>query len=159
LVVFLLASAVSGPQVLWDATRSATPVLLMCAAGAFVLTNAVLRGSEEAMTRSRAMRLTAWVLAATILPLAVFAAVSMGLRLDQYGLAPERLWGLVAIVVACVCGVGYWAALARGGRAGWAPRLRAATFHLGLAVCGLAVVLALPVFDFGAISTRNQLAR
>jgi len=159
LVVFLLASAVSGPQVLWDATRSATPVLLMCAAGAFVLTNAVLRGANEAMSGSRAMRLAAWGLAATILPLAVFAAVSMGLRLDQYGLAPERLWGLVAIVVACVCGVGYWAALVRGRKGEWPQRLREATFHLGLVVCALAVLLALPVLDFGAISTRNQLAR
>ena len=159
LVIFLLASAISGPQVLWDATRSATPVLLMCAAGAFVLTNAVLRGANEAMSGSRAMRLAAWVLAATILPLAVFAAVSMGLRLDQYGLAPERLWGLVAIVVACICGVGYWAALVRGRKGEWPQRLRAATFHLGLVVCALAVLLALPVLDFGAISTRNQLAR
>lgn len=159
LVVFLLASAVSGPQVLWDATRSATPVLLMCAAGAFVLTNAVLRGANEAMSGSRALRLAAWGLAATILPLAVFASVSMGVRLDQYGLAPERLWGLVAIVVACVCGVGYWASLLRGRKGEWPQRLREATFHLGLVVCALAVLLALPVLDFGAISTRNQLAR
>jgi hypothetical protein len=159
LVVFLLASAISGPQVLWEATRSATPLLLTCAAGSFVLANAILRDRDEAMTGSRVMRIAALVLAAVILPLAVFAAVSMGMRLNQYGLAPERLWGLVAIVVACVCGVGYWAALARGRMGRWRSRLRSATFHLGLFVCGLAVLLALPVFDFGAISTRNQLAR
>jgi len=159
LVIFLLATAVSGPQVLWDATRSATPLLLACAAGAFVLTNAVARQSDEAMTGSRVMRVAALVLAAVILPLAVFAAVSMGLRIGQYGLAPERLWGLVAIAVACVCGAGYWSALARGRKGGWAGHVRKATFHLGLGVCVLALVLALPVFDFGAISTRNQLAR
>jgi hypothetical protein len=159
LVVFLLATAVSGPQVLWDATQSATPLLLACAAGSFVLANAIARQSDEAMTRSRVMRIAGLVLAAVILPLAVFAAFSMGLRLDQYGLAPERLWGLVAIVAACVCGVGYWVALARGRRGGWAAHLRFATFHLALFVCGLAVLLALPIFDFGAISTRNQVAR
>lgn len=159
LVVFLLATAVSGPQVLWDATRSATPLLLACAAAAFVLANAIARQSDEAMSRSRMMRGAALVLAAVILPLAVFAAFSLGLRLDQYGLAPERLWGLVAIVVACVCGVGYWVVLARGRRGGWAEHLRTATFHLALFVCGLAVLLALPILDFGAISTRNQLAR
>jgi hypothetical protein len=159
LVVFLLATAVSGPQVLWDATRSATPLLLACAAGSFVLTNAIARQSDAAMTRNRVMRIAGFVLAAVILPLAVFAAFSMGLRLDQYGLAPERLWGLVAIVVACVCGVAYWYALIRGRKAGWAGYLRKATFHLGLVVCGLAILLALPILDFGAISTRNQLAR
>jgi hypothetical protein len=105
------------------------------------------------------MRIAALVLAVVILPLAVFAAVSMGLRLNQYGLAPERRWGLVAIVVACAWGIGYWIALARGGRHGWAGKLRAANFHLALGGCVLALLLALPIFDFGAISTRNQVAR
>ena len=159
LVVFLLATAVWGPQALWDATSSATPLLLACAAGAFVLTNAIARQGDEAMTGSRVMRIAGLALAAVILPLAVFAAVSMGLRIDQYGIAPERLWGLVAIVVACVCGVGYWAALARGRKGGWAGHVRKATFHLGLGVCALALILALPIFDFGAISARNQVAR
>ena len=159
LVVFLLSTALNGPQALWDATSSATPLLLACAAGAFVLTNAIARQGDEAMTRSRVMRIAGFVLAAVILPLAVFAAFSMGLRLNQYGLAPERLWGLVAIFVACVCGVAYWAALIRGRKAGWAGYLRKATFHLGLVVCGLAVLLALPILDFGAISARNQVAR
>jgi hypothetical protein len=159
LVVFLLATVVSGPQVLWDATRSATPLLLACAAGSFVLANAIARQDDEAMTRSRLMRVAGLVLAAVLLPLAVFAAFSMGQRLNQYGLAPERLWGLVAIVVACVCGVGYWVALIRGRRTGWATQLRSATFHFTLFVCGFAVLLALPILDFGAISTRSQVAR
>lgn len=159
LVVFLLATAVSGPQVLWDATRSATPLLLMCAAGSFVLANAIARQDDAAMTRNRVMRIAAWVLAAVILPLAVFAAFSMGLRIDQHGIAPERLWGLVAIFVALACGAVYWVALVRGRKLGWADKLRRATFHFGLFVCGLALLLALPILDFGAISTRNQLAR
>jgi hypothetical protein len=159
LTVFLLATVVSGPQVLWDATRSATPLLLACAAGAWALASTIVRYEDSAMSRSRVMRVAAIVLAIVILPLAVFAAVSMGLRLDQYGLAPERLWGLVAIVVACVYGVGFWAALLRGWKGGWAARMREANFHLGLFVCALAVLLALPILDFGAISTRNQVAR
>lgn len=159
LAVFLLATAVSGPQVLWEATRSATPVLLACAAGAWVLASAIVRYEDEAMSRSRIMRGAALVLAAVILPLAVFAAVSMGLRLNQYGLAPERLWGLVAIVVACVYGLGFWLALIRGRKSGWAARMRQTNFHLGLFVCGFALLLALPILDFGAISTRNQVAR
>ena len=159
LTVFLLATAVSGPQVLWEATRSATPVLLACAAGAWVLASAIVRYEDAAMSRSRVMRVAALVLAAVILPLAVFAAVSMGLRLGQYGLAPERLWGLVAIVVACAYGLGFWLALIRGRKTGWAAKMRQTNFHLGLFVGGLALLLALPILDFGAISTRNQVAR
>lgn len=159
LTVFLGATAVSGPQVLWDATRSATPLLLACAAGAWVLASVIARDADAAMSRSRVMHLAAIVLAAVVLPLAVFAAVSMGLRLNQYGLAPERLWGLVAIVVALVFGVALWVALVRGRKGGWAAKLRQTNFHLGLFVCALALLLALPVLDFGAISTRNQIAR
>ena len=47
LVAFLLATAVSGPQVLWEATREATPTLLACAAGAFVLTCVIVRQDDE----------------------------------------------------------------------------------------------------------------
>ncbi|MEO6387833.1 MAG: DUF4153 domain-containing protein [Croceibacterium sp.] len=159
LALFLLATAVSGPQVLWDATRSATPTLLACAAGAFVLASAILRQDDAAMTRSRVMQGAALVLAAVILPLAVFAAFSMGLRLDQYGLAPERLWGLVAIIVACAWGLGYWVALLRGRKSGWARQLRAANFNLALGTCALALFLALPILDFARISAGNQLHR
>lgn len=159
LVAFLLATAVSGPQVLWEATREATPTLLACAAGAFVLTCVIVRQDDEAMTRSRVMRVAALALAIVILPLAVFAAVSLGLRLDQYGLAPERLWGMVAVLVACVWGAGYWAALIRGRKAAWARNLRQTNLLLAVGTCALALFLALPILDFGRISTANQLHR
>jgi hypothetical protein len=159
LVVFLLATAVSGPQVLWEATRSATPILLTCAAGAFVLTCVIVRQDDAAMTRNRAMRLAALALAVVILPLAVFAAVSLGLRLEQYGLAPERLWGMVAVLVACAWGAGYWVALIRGRTGGWARALRQANFLLAVGACLLGLLLALPILDFGRISTASQLHR
>ncbi|MGZ3247239.1 MAG: DUF4153 domain-containing protein [Croceibacterium sp.] len=159
LVMFLLATAVSGPQVLWEATREATPTLLACAAGAFVLTCVLVRQDDEAMTRNPVMRAAALALAVVILPLAMFAAVSLGLRLNQYGLAPERLWGLVTVIVACAWGVGYWGALIRGRKAAWAQRLREANFLLAVASCVLALLLALPLLDFGTVSAGNQLQR
>ena len=159
LVVFLLATAISGPSVLWEATREATPTLLACAAGAFVLTCVLVRQDDEAMSRSRVMRIAALVLAIVILPLAVFAAVSLGLRLNQYGLAPERLWALVTVIVACGWGVGYWGLLSRGRTKGGAQELREANVVLALATCVLALLLALPILNFGTISAGNQLHR
>jgi hypothetical protein len=159
LVFFLLATAISGPGVLWEATRNATPTLLACAAGAFVLTCVIARQDDAAMTRNRVMRLAALALAVVILPLAVFAAVSLGLRLNQCGLAPERLWGMVAVIVACVWGAGYWAALITGRRAGWARKLREANLLLAVGTCALALFLALPILDFGRISAANQIHR
>ncbi|MFC4254547.1 DUF4153 domain-containing protein [Altererythrobacter xixiisoli] len=159
LAIFLLATLVSGPDVLWRATSNATPVLLSCAAGAMLLVNAIIRDDEATISRSRVMRVTAVVLVVVILPLAVFAAVSMGLRIGQYGLAPSRLWAAVAIAIACLYGAAYWFAAARGGRANWARALRTANFRLALASCAIALLLALPVLDFGALSTRDQLSR
>jgi hypothetical protein len=159
LVLFLGAMLVSGPDVLWEATRSATPVLLACAAGAFVLANAIVREDDDEMSRNPAMRFAALALATVILPLTVFAAVSMGTRIDQRGLSPERLWGLIAIAVACAYGLAAFVAVLRGRMARWPQYLRRANLNLAAGISVLALLLALPIVDFGAISARQQVAR
>jgi hypothetical protein len=151
---------VSGPQVRWDATRSATPILLLCAAGAWVLANAILRDADDEMSGNRVLSWAAFALALAILPLTVFAAVSLGTRIGQHGLSPERLWGLIAIAVACLYGLAWLVALVRGWKGSdWRERLRRANLHLAAAICVIAFVLALPILDFGAVSARNQVAR
>ncbi|HEX9807390.1 MAG TPA: DUF4153 domain-containing protein [Alteraurantiacibacter sp.] len=159
LVIFLAALLLSGLQVLWDATESPTPMLLACAVGAFVLANTILRDSEEQMRKSWILRVTALILALSILPLVGFAAISMGTRVAQHGLSPERIWAMIAIAVACAYGLAYWVAAARGRKAAWAARLREANLHLAAAISVIAFVLALPILDFGAVSARNQIAR
>jgi hypothetical protein len=159
LVLFLLSMAVSGPQVLWQATRSATPVLLACAAGAFVLANTILRADDAEMPKGRALRIAALALALTILPLTGFAAVSMGTRISQHGLSPERLWAIVAIAIAFAYALAYAAAVVRGYQGSWRERLRSTNLALAAGVCAIAFVLSLPILDFGAISANNQVKR
>ncbi len=159
LLVFLVAMIVSGPQVLWEATRSATPVLLACAAGSFALANTILRKDDAEMPRARAMRLAALALALLILPLTGFAAVSMGTRVGEYGLSPERIWGLIAIAIATAYGLAFFVAVLRGRRERWRDGVRTTNLYLAAGVCVLALVLSLPILDFGAISARNQVAR
>lgn len=159
IAVFLIFLLLSGGSALWDATDSATPVLLTCALGCFVLTNAVVRDDDEARSDNVVMQGAAMILAASIFPLTVFAAISMGIRIDQHGLSPERLWALVAIAIATAYGLSYWVGLARGRMAGWAEYLRRANLHLAAASCVVALVLALPLVDFGGISARQQVAR
>lgn len=159
LLVFLAAMIVSGPDVLWEATRSATPVLLAAAAGAFVLVNAVIGGEDEGMTRNPALRFAALALAVMILPFTVFAAVSMGTRISQHGLSPARIWGLIAIATACAYGLAAFVSVIKGRLAGWPGYLRAANLNLAAGISVVALVVALPLWDFGAISARNQLAR
>ena len=159
LVIFLLAVLVSGLDVLWEATKSATPLLLAIAVGCFVLTNAVVRDEDERASNSRILRIAGFVLALGILPLALMAAMSMGTRIGQHGLSPERLWALVAIAVAVAYGVAYFVSAIRGRREGWRGLLRQSNLHLAVLTCVVAFILALPVFNFGAISASNQLAR
>jgi hypothetical protein len=160
LALFLVAMVLSGPEVLWQATRSATPILLLCAAGAWVLANAIVRDDDAETSGNRVLRIAALVLVLVVLPLTVFAAVSLGTRVAQHGLSPERLWGLVAIAVATAYGLAWVVAVARGWKGGgWRENVRRANLHLAVAICGVALLLALPIFDFGAISARNQLAR
>ena len=163
LVIFLIAVAVSGLDVLWEATRSATPLLLAIAVGCFVLTNSVVRDDDENASQSRPLRIAGFVLALGILPLAVMAAISMGTRIGQHGLSPERLWALVAIAVAVAYGVGYFVSAIRGWRTlmegGWREHLRQSNLHLAVLTCVIAFILALPLFNFGSVSASNQLAR
>jgi len=111
------------------------------------------------MSGNRVLRYAALALCLAILPLTVFAAVSMGARISQHGLSPERLWGLVAIVVACAFGLAYLVAVVRGHKPEWKARVRDANLHLAAATCVVALILALPIVDFGSISAKNQLAR
>ncbi|WP_299191382.1 DUF4153 domain-containing protein [uncultured Erythrobacter sp.] len=159
LVLFLLAVILSGLDVLWEATQSATPLLLAIAVGCFVLTNAVVRDDDETASNSRVLRIAGFVLALGILPLAAMAALSMGTRIGQHGLSPERLWALVAIAVAVAYGVAYFASAIRGRKEGWRGYLRQSNLHLAVLTCAIALILALPIFNFGSISASNQLAR
>ncbi|MXO58100.1 DUF4153 domain-containing protein [Altererythrobacter salegens] len=159
LVLFLVAMIVSGPEVLWQATQSATPILLACAAGSWVLANAILRDSDTEMSGNPVLRWASIALAAAILPLTVFAAISLGTRISQHGLSPERIWGLIAIAVACAYGLAWLVALLRGWKGGWGERLRRANLHLAAVICVFAFILALPILDFGRIAAGNQLQR
>jgi hypothetical protein len=159
LAIFLLAVLASGISVLWNATESPTPLLLSVAVASFVLVNAVVRNGDAEASENRILRWAALVLALAIFPLALLAAVSTGTRIAEYGLSPERIWGVIAVAVAVTYGLAYFLAPIRGRMAGWMERVRRANMHFAAGICVLAFILALPLFDFGAISARNQIAR
>jgi hypothetical protein len=158
LVLFVLALPFTGLDALWEATKSTTPILLFCVAGALVLANAVIGNAPDQERRFPLLRYGAMGLAAVMLPLAVLATVAISLRTGQYGFTPQRLWAIVFVALACLWGAGYWVALVRG-RMDWAARVRPINLALAFLVCGVALVLATPLVSFNAISTRDQLAR
>lgn len=159
LLLFLVALPFTGLGALWAATKATTPILLACIIGALILANAVIGdGEADEEVRNPVLRAGAAMLAVAMLPLAVIAAIATGLRIDQYGYTPDRLWALAFVVVAVAYGVAYLVALVRG-RRGWAAQVLPANLTLGFALGGLALFLALPIVSFNAISTRDQVAR
>lgn len=156
LVLFVAALPFTGLGPLWETTRATTPILLLVIGGAFILANAVLGNAPEEEARAGVLRWSALALAIVMAPLAIVAAVSTWLRIDQYGFSPDRLWALVFVGIVLAISLTYlWTAL----RPAFAARIRPANVRLALALCGVGLLLATPLIDFGALSTRDQLAR
>lgn len=158
LLLFVLALPFTGLGPLWDQTRATTPILLGCILGAIILANATIGNAPEEEAKPPLLRYGAIILSGVMLPLAIVAAISTGKRIGQYGLTPDRLWAAVFVGVALIFALAYFASLVRG-RLRWPDFARRANVALAMGLCGLALFLALPLVSFGAISTRDQLAR
>jgi hypothetical protein len=158
LAVYLLALPATGFAGLWKSGLPETPLLLSTAAFAVVFLNAIIGDSPDDRSRGRLWRVTEAVLLFAVLPLGALALVSMGLRVGQHGWTPERLWGVIACLIAIAYGAAAWLAGIRG-RGAFDVPLRESQKWLAVGLCGLALFLALPILDFGSISARSQLAR
>lgn len=158
LVLFVLALPFTGLDALWGATRNTTPILLSCIAGGLILANAVIGNGDREDRRHPVLAGGAIALASIMLPLGGIAAIATGLRTNQYGYTPDRLWALVFVVLACAYAVAYLGALVRG-RRDWAVFARSANVFLGFVVAGVALFLATPLISFNAISTADQVGR
>lgn len=158
LVIFLLSLAGTGLAKLWASGFSTAALMMAAAAFAVLLANAVIGNGREERSGNRLLHGAAAVLVIAVLPLAVIAFYSMHLRVIQYGWTPERIWGVIAAMIALAYGaIGVWS-VARG-RFDFDDMLRPLQQKLAIGLMLLAAFLALPILDFGAISTRDQVAR
>ena len=158
LALFLLSLPFTGLDGLWKSGVPTTPLLLFAAGAAFVLANDVLGAGRGDRAPGRLMQTAALVLVLSIAPLAVIAAISMGLRIGQYGWTPERFWGVIAAAIALAYGAAAILSVATR-RMDFDEALRPMQVRLAIGICGMALFLALPILDFGAISARSQMAR
>lgn len=158
LLLFLLSLPLTGLAGLWNGWASAAALTLAAAGGAYLLLNAAIGLGDGDKPTNRVLHWAALVLALVVLPLAGLAMAAVLLRVGQYGWTPERLWAVVCAGVAIIYGVAGWWAVGRR-RMDFAPLIRTLQTRLALGVCALALILALPIVDFGAISARDQLAR
>jgi len=158
LVLFLASLPFTGLDGLWNSEIPATPLLLVAGGGAVLLANAVIGNGKAERSPSNVLQAAAMALVITVLPLAIIAALSIGQRIGQYGWTPERIWGVIAVGVAIAYGAAAWWSVWRG-RRDFDDALRPLQTRLAIGLCGLALFLALPIVDFGAISARSQMAR
>ena len=158
LVLFLVSMLATGLSPLWEATKSTTPIVISAAIVAIILANAAIGDSTDDEAKMPLIRWGTVALGVTLLPLGIIAAVSTGLRINQYGLTPDRLWAVVFGGIACAYGLGYLVVLIRK-RSGWMADIRPANVRLAIGLCALAFILAMPIINFGAWSTASQLAR
>lgn len=158
LVAFLVSIPFTGLGKLWDSGVPATPLMLVAGAAAILLANSVIGDGNDDRSANAILNWSALVLVLVVLPLAIIAAYSLGIRISQYGWTPERIWGAVAVAIAIGYGLAGWYSVVRR-RRGFDDLLRPIQIGLAIGLCGLALFLALPVLDFGAISARSQVSR
>lgn len=158
LVLFLASIPFTGLEKFWKSGVPATPLLLTAGAGAILLANTVFAEDAESRSANAVLRWASLALVAVVLPLAAIAALSLGIRVNQYGWSPERMWGVVAVAIATIYGFAGSYAIWRG-RKDFDEPLRPMQTVLAIGLCSLALFLALPIIDFGAISASSQLAR
>jgi len=157
LLVFIGTLPFTGLDSLWEATRNTSPIVFVCAAGAILLLNSVIRETDAGMNASNVIRQSARALAFCIAPLSAIAVVSIYTRVQQYGWTPDRLWASLICALLMFYGVFYLIAAFWGSK--WSQRIRQLNLTLALFTAALALVLATPLLDFGLLSSKDQLQR
>ena len=154
--VFLLALPVRGLSGLFGGLSVALTLLAMVGAGATLVTTAVDCDDAQA-TKSTALTWGARALALMLPVLAVLAAWSVWLRVQQHGWTPERIFAAEVAALGVGYGLFYALAVLRG--AGWMARIRTANVSMALALMVLAVLTLTPVINAERISSASQMAR
>lgn len=122
-----------------------------------ILFNALLRDGGDEAPANRLFSLCAMLMAPAMLVLAGYAAYAVYLRIDQYGLTPERIWIAVAVFVLGLHALAYTASLAT--RQHWREWSRKANVRISVLVALLAVALLTPWGDPYHLSAENQYDR
>jgi hypothetical protein len=147
----------TGLAPLW-ATRSATPILLMVMAFALLLANAVIRDEPQDEPKSRLLRSSGRILGAVLLPLCIIAAMSLFLRIKQYGWTPERCYAALFIAIAMFYATSYAVLLLTRWRQ-WTDSVRRANIKLSLVTMALALLVSTPLMDVERVSANSQIYR
>ncbi|TCP41326.1 DUF4153 domain-containing protein [Rhodovulum marinum] len=154
--VFLAALPFRGLSNLFGEFSAAATLLAM----AFGAATLVSTGLDAAEDRRVPGGLTCWCcrLMALILPaLAGLAGFAIWMRVQQYGLTPDRIVAGALAALALGYGLAYAAAVLRG--RGWGDRIRRANVAMALVAMAVIVAFFTPLMNPQRLSVANQLAR
>ncbi|MDR7231673.1 hypothetical protein J2X45_002773 [Caulobacter sp. BE264] len=151
---FLATLPFTGLAPLWG-TKAATALLLAAAAALILLINAAYQDGDE--PPHLIPRLAARIAGLLLIPIVILAGYALWLRVDQYGLTPERVFAGVFLLVAIGFTIGYALAAVKPGP--WMKPLER-TNPLMAAVCVLLLIaLFTPIADPARLSVASQVKR
>lgn len=156
LAIFILALPVRGLGNLFGQYSAAATLLGVTAAGVTLITTAIHRDNALSV-HGPVMRGAAWGLSLMLPVPALLALWAVWLRVDQYGLTPDRVAALIAAGVATIYALAYAGAVIR--RRGWRARQRHVNRWMAIVSLAIAAAWLTPLLNAERLSTASQLAR
>ncbi|AHF69862.1 MULTISPECIES: DUF4153 domain-containing protein [Pseudomonas] len=156
-VLFTLTLPFTGLESIWNTGRATTILLCLVAANVF-LVNGVFQDGSQSHDYPQGLK---WLINASLLLLPVLAALacySIWLRIEQYGLSPSRVIGLLLVVIAALYSLAAFIAVLRSGDV-WLGNLRFTNPWLALLACVMTVTIHTPWWNPEELSARNQIQR
>lgn len=156
-LLFLGTLPFTGLEPIWDTGHAAALMMLLAAVLLFFF-NAVLSEQPDHPPYPLALRMIVFA-AVVILPVAsALAAWALWLRIDQYGLTVDRLWGAVIQFLLALYTVGY-AVLLLWKRRSALRYVQSANKAFALVVVAVLVMVNTPLADLRAWAADSQAGR
>ena len=133
--------------------------LLWFAAFWITFFNSAFQDGQNEPPLHRILRRVLPFAAPALLAVVGLAAWALILRIQQYGLTPDRIWGALTVVVALAYGVGYTLSLRPGAPSRWMPAIAPANIVASLIMSAGIILLLSPVLDANRLATASQMAR
>lgn len=151
---FLASLPFTGLAPLWS-TKAAAALLLSAAAALIILINAAYQDGIE--PPHLILRWAARLASLLLIPIVALTAYALWLRIDQYGLTPDRVLACTYLIVAAGFTVGYTLAALRA--APWLKPLEPTNLIMAAVCVLLLIALFTPFADPARLSVNSQVKR
>ena len=155
-IIFAVSLCFSGLAPLW-ATKAATLTLLSACVTLILLINAAYQQGDDERPVHVVLKLTVRLTSILLLIFAILAAVSLYLRIKQYGFTTERVLALIGVIISVLFGIGYNIVALPSKQ--WMPGI--GKINIGLAIFNVLLLLAIltPIADPTRLSVISQVKR